>query len=809
MGQLASFGPTLTPFSLKGIAAAFAVPVAAVSFLNGSVPGLEDGGRRRLTDTTVLFQIISEVDATGASTPLDFSQIIMNHVVNAGNAISTTHVDGSVFEVVSYNTHIEYNVYVNMTLADGIAFAAILREHTREYESMPGVRATTSVQLGDAQNMVKTTDLNVLCTMGVYGLDIICSARVELDDYPSTCSAECAPLWVPVFDLCAGWVAPMFGEEARVFDAQCQAEVVGRYPMGGDDALCYLGYVSTSAMPPGRDRCAETNFLIDPDGTCLHYFEHGAHKDDIIHLFETCDYDPGEEETEEGDEGNGLSVSEAELRALCVTAVDGVQPACCPGAQCVRTNDYPSECGPGCAADWTAIFEACSHLTTDGYPLNDAGFEESIFGTAAYFFEAECKATVPEDAPVDVVSSLCGAALQSDRLCEFAAVLVQPGAACAADAFFVAAVRDACRLGCTLAAAENYDPRALIDDNSCMHEACLSVPCLYGGTCTETGRDYVCACTPGHTGDRCEAVMPRYAFAPECSIVGPGTHGAMVNSRASFAIVTFDQFGEPLVSDVTETFIAMLTAADGADVHMAVTHAGANVFDVEYVLPAFGEYQLSITTVWGEDLVGSPTTVRGVTGPSSVHLEFCAGRGFGLSNAIAGVQTSFTVDLYDKFGLRPSVTKSRLRAEISSADGSGSSFDTTIDTVVVGEFRANYYPDTSGVYNVTILVDNVAIPASPYTVLVAGGPPTTSATTVVGVVVSEVGTEATFLIVPRDKHGNINSEGSAQYSAYLASNFASQVACKIVVLANGTYQGSYVPLVRPLHPFHLVNAVRV
>jgi EGF-like domain len=44
---------------------------------------------------------------------------------------------------------------------------------------------------------------------------------------------------------------------------------------------------------------------------------------------------------------------------------------------------------------------------------------------------------------------------------------------------------------------------AINDGRTC--NACASSPCLNGGTCTDTTESgYLCACTGGHTGVRCE-----------------------------------------------------------------------------------------------------------------------------------------------------------------------------------------------------------------------------------------------------------------------------------------------------------------
>ena len=426
----------------------------------------------------------------------------------------------------------------------------------------------------------------------------------------------------------------------------------------------------------------------------------------------------------------------------------------------------------------------------------------SMFGHGGHIFDASCQAAQPSEASEpDAVSTLCETAPLSSRLCEFAAELVQPTGSCVGDLSFLTSLRDQCFLGCTDVTAFNYNPAAISDDGSCAFDACASNPCLYGGLCTEeTSGAFHCRCVYGHLGDRCETRITRYAYSPHCSITGPGIYGGRVDTRTAFTIHVVDQFGEPF-ADGDDDFIVELTAlTDGARIHTSISHdlLVDHIFIVEYSLPSTAEYALSVTTVWGEHVTGSPTTVAGVVTTSSAFIPFSRAYGMGLSHAVAGTAAEFDIEITDRYGQFTEASASLLSISMS---GGGHTIGTSPSFEGLGQFLITYTPVYAETYTVSINWGGVPLPSSPFSLRVASAPPIAAASQIIGDLTAKADTSSSFMVVSRDVYGNINADGSSHYTAWLSG--IGQTSVSMTEMQNGTYHGTYIPQVAGQHMLHV------
>eukprot|EP00003_Mantamonas_plastica_P006159 TRINITY_DN14_c0_g1_i9.p1 TRINITY_DN14_c0_g1~~TRINITY_DN14_c0_g1_i9.p1 ORF type:complete len:6024 (+),score=1988.35 TRINITY_DN14_c0_g1_i9:844-18915(+) len=242
---------------------------------------------------------------------------------------------------------------------------------------------------------------------------------------------------------------------------------------------------------------------------------------------------------------------------------------------------------------------------------------------------------------------------------------------------------------------------------------------------------------------------------PMTTIHGPGYYTSVAGDQGSFIIQSSDAFGNNRTVE-TDTIVATLShkvATYTPTVNQAA-NAGQGSYTMTYNATISGDYSLTITSN-GQAIPGSPFTVTVKTAALFPAETYVYGETAFETVGFPGV---FFVQPRDAFQNNRTVQDATIAVALTHSTGQPvyNPVPTTVAPSTSGLYRVDYNATVQGQYAMTVTVNSVAIPASPYTLQVGNSPTHAPLTVLLGAGASsgEAGLINSFLIQARDAFGN-------------------------------------------------------
>lgn len=301
-------------------------------------------------------------------------------------------------------------------------------------------------------------------------------------------------------------------------------------------------------------------------------------------------------------------------------------------------------------------------------------------------------------------------------------------------------------------------------------------------------------------------LLPKSAFAANCTADGPGLKEGEVNIPSDFKINAFDNNGNPLDHGDSPFTVEVKPQDGGEAVPAEIKDNGDGTYDVTFTPNTAGPHDVTVF-LNGEPIGqnGGVTSVVDIA-PATPDPAQCYAEGDGLSNAVVGLPATAKVYSVNKNGDRIPTGGHDFAGLLKDANGR------EIPAEIVdngdGTYDLSYVPVVPGAAELSITVlDGQPIKDSPFSVDVAkdAGKPDAEKCAVYGPGVGDpadeskgevpvdTANEATFTIEACDPAGNKLAAGGAPFDAFVADADGEEVPVEIVDNGDGTYTGRYAP----------------
>ncbi|KAG1707455.1 hypothetical protein DVH05_026653 [Phytophthora capsici] len=215
-------------------------------------------------------------------------------------------------------------------------------------------------------------------------------------------------------------------------------------------------------------------------------------------------------------------------------------------------------------------------------------------------------------------------------------------------------------------------------------------------------------------------VVPSTPVGPTSVAQGPGIVSAKTNVQTTFEVTTRDSSGNDVTTGgVASALTVILKHPEKGNVNGdSCTDLLNGHYTCTYTPHYVGLTRLHVL-LSQQEIHGSAFFVEVTAGPALGSR--CVATGGALVSAVAGQQTSFTVNIYDAFGN----AKTNAGSESITATFTGPGAATfTVDAAVAvtyigrGVYLVAYTLSLKGSYKISVMVDNVAVGSSPFTMYV-------------------------------------------------------------------------------------------
>jgi len=287
------------------------------------------------------------------------------------------------------------------------------------------------------------------------------------------------------------------------------------------------------------------------------------------------------------------------------------------------------------------------------------------------------------------------------------------------------------------------------------------------------------------------------AYAPNCTAEGPGLTHAVAGEPGTFVVTCRSAENEEATRGGARVVARLLDGKGNPVCPVLVKDRGTGKYDCEYVSPVDGTLELQVL-IKTDHIQGSsfhPNVEPGEPSPA-----FCEASGPGISGAVAGVETHFTVTSKDRNG--KVIPKGGAHFEATFQDKSGNLPVKIVDNGN-GTYTGTYTAKAAGdsVLNVeckTKANGSGPIKNSPFRFKTKPGAPNFS-NFEMDVDVDDndgkrhvvAGTTDKFNIIAKDSFGNPCDQGGVNLKGHCSGS--ADVPVQIVDNNNGTYTVQYTP----------------
>jgi len=260
--------------------------------------------------------------------------------------------------------------------------------------------------------------------------------------------------------------------------------------------------------------------------------------------------------------------------------------------------------------------------------------------------------------------------------------------------------------------------------------------------------------TPVATAVSPGPISPGSCFAEETGNE-IGLHGGEAGAALQFTIVLKDQYGNQLSTTIDPSQVSV-TLTNGQNVVSGTVDTSlAGYAVVSYTILTSGSYQLSIK-INNQPIQDSTFTIQ-ISPSSTIDPAGCVGFGSGLSGGTAGVESMFYVQLVDIYGNNITSGSATVAGTlIGTGANTGVQVNGQTKSIGSGVYSISYLPQTSGTYQLQVVVNGGNIAGSPFNANVYSANTVSPQNSVAFQLASEVvaGAINVFLVQPEDPFGN-------------------------------------------------------
>lgn len=284
-------------------------------------------------------------------------------------------------------------------------------------------------------------------------------------------------------------------------------------------------------------------------------------------------------------------------------------------------------------------------------------------------------------------------------------------------------------------------------------------------------------------------VNPNIPYPPYCMAEGTGLDSSVAGDISYITIYLFDPFNNSILEPVDPPEV-LISTASGQEAHVTLVFDPSGVYIAVYNITTSETYTVSIKV--GGAQIKTPPQVLTVA-PDDLHVPNCLAFGDSLTNGVAGTPGIFTVQLRDEFG--NNIT--------NYANVTILSFSMTIGGTPVappppiqntdGTYTFNYNVTVSGLYQITIQINENNILGSPFSTSVSPAEFDQAGSTVVGMDNMIIaGHPNSFSIQLRDVYGNIIDQEDIQLNEIILEfNGTSISNTQVTYINDGVYMVYY------------------
>eukprot|EP00698_Gefionella_okellyi_P016092 TRINITY_DN457_c0_g1_i1.p1 TRINITY_DN457_c0_g1~~TRINITY_DN457_c0_g1_i1.p1 ORF type:complete len:4209 (-),score=1181.95 TRINITY_DN457_c0_g1_i1:57-12683(-) len=269
--------------------------------------------------------------------------------------------------------------------------------------------------------------------------------------------------------------------------------------------------------------------------------------------------------------------------------------------------------------------------------------------------------------------------------------------------------------------------------------------------------------------------------ASHCAADWAALKSSNAGDKVTFIIQARDVFGE---RKTTGGDVFVIRADGTAALQGTVTDLGNGTYEAALQPTVAGSYKIHVLLA-SEEIVESPHSLH-VFG-SVTDAGLCAVTGNGLRTATAGVEASFVLRTYDRFGNRRETGGDTVRATLSGP----SEVQAVVQDEAGGSYHISYSVLNAGRYQLHIDANGAPVAGSPFTVDVVSASTDVANCAVHGEGLKQctAGESTGFTIVARDRHNNQRRKGGDRFSVQV--NGPSPTLAAVADGSDGTYAIRY------------------
>eukprot|EP00960_Hanusia_phi_P060257 764449-Hanusia_phi.AAC.9 len=250
------------------------------------------------------------------------------------------------------------------------------------------------------------------------------------------------------------------------------------------------------------------------------------------------------------------------------------------------------------------------------------------------------------------------------------------------------------------------------------------------------------------------SVEPGSLVAANSKIFGPGADTAINRRTTTIFVVLLDQFNNMVGAIHPLDRIEANYISDTNNYLIALKYNTKGVLEGTYT-PGKTETNATLTVkIDGVNIKDSPRSIRVYIANSpfpSYRFSFAFGESLSLS--VAGMQSKFTIQSVDKYGIYFTRSALNFTAAVALQDYFS---ELELSDNFDGSFSVQYVLTRAGKYRISVILDNNHIYGSPFTINVV--PSSVNLSTLVyggdTVTIATAGVPSKFFLIPRDTYGN-------------------------------------------------------
>lgn len=286
------------------------------------------------------------------------------------------------------------------------------------------------------------------------------------------------------------------------------------------------------------------------------------------------------------------------------------------------------------------------------------------------------------------------------------------------------------------------------------------------------------------------------AYAPNCTAEGPGLYKAVAGEPGTFVVTCRSAENEEATRGGARVVCRLLDAKGNPVTQVTVRDRGTGKYDCEYISPVDGDLELQVL-IKTDHIQGS--SFRPHIEPGEPSPGHCVASGPGISGAVAGVPTHFTITSKDRNG--KTIPKGGANFQASFTDKAGAHPVQIIDNGD-GTYTGNYTAKAAGDSQLNVDCHTKAngsgpIQNSPFRFKTKPGKPDFSNFDMNVQLDADgkrhvvAGVTDKFDIHAKDQFGNPCDEGGLQLQGVCSGT--ENVPVKVQDNGNGSYTVSYTP----------------